>query len=270
MRRFTKKIAAVLASIALIAVAGSAGCTLSGSLSDPGASSSSLGISENADNGEGVLSRFDENAASETATHIGTQLLADAVPEYSGKAYIEVNGNVPDFTNEDKAVPYGTEIYGKLDQLGRCTGAFALVGPETLPTGKRGNISDIKPSGWRQNLDLYPLGLDHLYERSHLIAHKLTAEDANKENLITGTHYLNQGAMSQFETIVGDYVNATGGHVLMRVTPVFLGDELVARGVQMEAYSLEDEGESVSFNVYCYNVQPGVEIDYATGESRLL
>lgn len=270
MRRFTKKITAVLASVVLMAVIGSAGCTLSGSLSDPGTSSSSSGVLENADNGEATLSGSSENAANETATHIGTQLLAGAVPEYSGEAYIEVNGNAPDFTEEDKTVPYGTEIYGELDQLGRCTGAFALVGPETLPTGKRGNISDVKPSGWRQNLDLYSLGLDHLYERSHLIAHKLTAEDANKENLITGTHYLNQGAMSQFETIVGDYVNATGGHVLMRVTPVFLGDELVARGVQMEAYSLEDEGKSVSFNVYCYNVQPGVEIDYVTGESRLL
>lgn len=216
--------------------------------------------------GEGLASSFEQSPGSDG----GSTVDLAQIPEFSGESYIEVNGNVPAFSDADKAVPFGTEVYGDLDELGRCTVAFAMVGRETQPTSKRGNISDVKPTGWKQNLDLYSLGLNHLYERSHLIAHKLTAEDANKKNLITGTYYLNQGAMSRFETIVGDHVDATGGHVLMRVTPVFYGDELVARGVQMEAYSLEDEGQSVLFNVFCYNVQPGVEIDYATGASRVI
>lgn len=203
----------------------------------------------------------------EEASHLETSLTASAIPAYSGEAYIEVNGGIPDFDTADYEVANGTEIYGNLDSLGRCTGAFALVGRETQPKSKRGNISDIKPSGWKQNLDVYAVGLDHLYERSHLIAHKLTAEDANERNLVTGTTYLNQGSMYEFETIVDNYIDRTGGHVLMRVTPIFEGNELVPRGVQMEACSLEDGGRGVSFNVFCYNVQPGVGIDYATGQS---
>ncbi len=198
----------------------------------------------------------------------GEEILA-MVPDFSGKGYVRLNGNVPQFSENELNAPLGTEEYGNLDSLGRCTYAFAVTGKETQPTGKRNNISDVKPSGWKQNMDLHSIGLDHLYERSHLIAHKLTAEDANPNNLITGTHYLNQGAMSEFETQVCNYINAAGGHVLMRVTPVFANDELVARGVQMEALSLEDNGASVCYNVYCYNVQPDVTIDYATGRSWL-
>lgn len=201
--------------------------------------------------------------------HLTSQQILESVPEYSGDAYVELNGNIPQFSEQDFQSPIATETYGELDSLGRCTFAFAVVGKETQPTQKRGNISNIKPSGWHQSMDVRAIGLDHLYERSHLIAHMLTAEDANARNLITGTHYLNQGAMSQFETEVANYINGEGGHVLMRVTPIFQGDELVARGVQMEAYSLEDEGKSVCFNVFCYNVQPGVAIDYATGYSEL-
>lgn len=260
IRVVVKKVVAVAACVVL-AVFALVGCS-----DDSGALSRGNAFNSSAQTSTG-LSSSAATAEQDSQSHFSSQLDAAAVPEYAGDPFIEVNGNIPDFTPEEKAVPYGTEVYGKLDSLGRCTGAFALVGRETQPTSKRGNISDIKPSGWKQNLDLYSLGLDHLYERSHLIAYKLTAENANSQNLITGTHYLNQGAMSNFETIVGDYVNATGGHVLMRVTPLFVGDELVARGVQMEAYSLEDDGASVSFNVYCYNVQPGVAIDYATGDS---
>lgn len=257
---FEKRIVAAAICLA-VAVLGVVGC----SVEDEG-SSSDVASSRIASAGA-VSSDVASVALQDPESHLGSQLDASVVPAYSGEPFIEINGGIPTFTSDDKAVAYGTEIYGELDPLGRCTGAFALVGRETQPTSKRGNISDIKPSGWKQNLDLYALGLDHLYERSHLIAHKLTAEDANRENLMTGTHYLNQGAMSRFETIVGDHVDATGGHVLMRVTPLFVGDELVARGVQMEAYSLEDDGASVSFNVYCYNVQPGVTIDYSTGAS---
>lgn len=187
------------------------------------------------------------------------------IPAYSGEPYVSLDDGRPDFSESDFAVPLGTEIYGDLDSLGRCTFAFALVGPETQTDAPRRSLRSIKPSGWVQNLDLP--GLEHLYERSHLIAHRLTAEDANERNLITGTAYLNQGAMQVWENEVAKYVDRTGGHVLMRVTPQFEGDDLVARGVRMEAYSVEDDGASVCFDVYCYNVQPGVTIDYATGRS---
>lgn len=195
---------------------------------------------------------------------LDSQELLAQIPPFSDEGYILVNDGAPLFNDADMDIPYGTEYYGELDSLGRCTQAFALVGPETQSAERRGDIQSVKPSGWKQNLALD--GLDHLYERSHLIAYRLTAENDNRSNLVTGTCYMNQGAMSKFEDMVGRYVDQ-GGHVLMRVTPHFLKDELVCRGVQMEARSLEDDGKSVSFNVFCYNVQPGVTIDYATGES---
>ncbi len=187
------------------------------------------------------------------------------IPAYEGDPYVMLDGGRPDFSEADFAVPIGTEVYGDLDSLGRCMFAFAMVGPETQTDEPRGSIRSIKPSGWVQNLDLP--GIDHLYERSHLIAYRLTAENANERNLITGTNYLNQETMQIWEKKVASYVDQAGGHVLMRVTPHFEGRELVARGVRMEAYSIEDGGASVCFNVYCYNVQPGVTIDYATGRS---
>ncbi|WP_165253615.1 DNA/RNA non-specific endonuclease [Adlercreutzia sp. ZJ304] len=191
-----------------------------------------------------------------------------ALPAFTEAPGVYINGNIPSFTSEDLALPYGTENYGQLDQLGRCTAAIAMVGPETEPTTKRGNISHIHPSGWVQAR--YPeIGLDHLYERSHMIAHCLTAEDANECNLITGTNYMNQGAMQKLEQKMNVFVDSTGNHILLRVTPDFHNEELVARGVQMEAYSLEDDGEAICFNVYLYNVQPGVQIDYSTGQSQV-
>lgn len=191
--------------------------------------------------------------------------LAD-VGAYAGEPGVYLNNNNPVFSDDGLAQPYGTEAYGELDRLGRCTGAFAVAGPETEPTQKRGSISGIHPSGWQQAA--YPdLGLDHLYERSHLIAHCLTAEDANERNLMTGTGYMNQGVMQTLEQKMDRYIDATDGHLLVQVTPVFHGDELVARGVQMQGYSLEDAGASICFNVYLHNVQPGVSIDYATGSS---
>lgn len=190
------------------------------------------------------------------------------VPAFADEPGVYLNGNLPTFAAEDLAVPYGTEEYGALDALGRCTPAFALAGPETELTSKRGDISHIHPSGWVQAH--YPeQGIDHLFERSHLIAHCLTAEDANERNLITGTNHMNQGAMQALEQKMDMLIGSTDEHVLIRATPDFRGNELVARGVQMEAYSLDDDGESICFNVYLYNVQPGVEIDYATGASHL-
>ena len=191
----------------------------------------------------------------------------DQIPEYSGAAYVEVEGNVPDFS-ADMETADAAEQYSPLDLLGRCGEAFAKVGPETMPTEERGAIGQVKPSGW--HLVKYDcVDGKYLYNRCHLIGYQLTGENANECNLITGTRYLNVTGMLPFENQVADYVEETGNHVLYRVTPVFRDTELVARGVQMEAWSVEDEGAGVCFNVYVYNVQPGVEIDYATGESWL-
>lgn len=191
----------------------------------------------------------------------------DQVPGYSGTAYVELEGNVPDFSKETD-IANGTEQYSTLDLLGRCGEAFAKVGPETMPTEERGAIGQVKPSGW--HLVKYDcVDGKYLYNRCHLIGYQLTGENANECNLITGTRYLNVVGMLPFENQVADYVEETGNHVLYRVTPIFKDTELVARGVQMEAWSLEDEGAGVCFNVYAYNVQPGVEINYATGESWL-
>ena len=191
----------------------------------------------------------------------------DQVPVYSGTAYVELEGNVPDFSEETETAN-GTERYSPLDLLGRCGEAFSKVGPETMPTEERGSIGQVKPSGW--HLVKYDcVDGKYLYNRCHLIGYQLTGENANECNLITGTRYLNVTGMLPFENQVADYVEETGNHVLYRVTPVFQDAELVARGVQMEAWSVEDEGAGVCFNVYVYNVQPGVEIDYSTGESWL-
>lgn len=190
---------------------------------------------------------------------------ADA-PAWSGAPYTVVNGNEPAFTASERASAPGTEAYGDLDALGRCTEAFALVGPETLPTEERRSISSVKPTGWRSvTYDCVDGG--SLYNRCHLLAHQLTGEDANWRNLITGTRYLNVEGMLPFEEAVGDYVRSTGNHVLMRARPVFSGDEPLARGVALEALSVEDEGAGVRFSVFCHNVQPGIELDYATGDS---
>lgn len=188
------------------------------------------------------------------------------IPEYSGKDYIEINGNVPHFT-ASQLTTVGYETYGELDSLGRCTFAVASVGKDTFPTGDRGSISGIKPTGWIQAKYDFIKTKD-LYNRSHLIAWALAGEDANKQNLVTGTAHLNQDVMTKFEDMILDYIRETGNHVAYRVTPLFKGNELVCRGIQMEAYSVDDNGEGICFNVYCYNVQEGVIIDYATGESK--
>ena len=191
----------------------------------------------------------------------------DTIPYYSGDPYVVIYDNLPDFPEEDR-VAECFEDYGDLDALNRCTVAYACVGIDTMPTEKRGSIGSVKPTGW-QTAKYDNVDGKYLYNRCHLIGYQLTAENANERNLITGTRYMNVDGMLPFENMVADYVKETENHVLYRVTPQFTGDELVARGVQMEAISVEDRGEGVSFNVYVYNVQPGVVIDYATGESRL-
>lgn len=192
--------------------------------------------------------------------------LAD-LPQYSGEPYVVINNNEPVFS-EDELTVESYESYSELDEFGRCGVAIASVGPDLMPTEKRGSISSVKPTGWHSvTYDCVDGG--SLYNRCHLLGYQLTGENANKENLITGTRYMNVEGMLPFEDMVADYVKETGEHVAYRVTPIFEGDNLVASGVQMEAYSVEDEGESVCYNVYVYNVQPGVTIDYATGDNWL-
>ena len=196
-----------------------------------------------------------------------TSVSLDSIPEYSGDPYVVVNNNVPFFSEEDLEAEV-FESYGDLDSLGRCTVAYSMVGTETMPTQERGNIGQVKPTGWHavkyDNVDG-----KYLYNRCHLIGYQLTAENANVKNLITGTRYLNVQGMLPFENLTADYIKETGNHVLYRVTPVFEGDNLVASGVLMEGDSVEDDGEAIQFCVYVYNVQPGIIIDYATGDSRL-
>ena len=192
--------------------------------------------------------------------------LAD-IPEFSGSPYVAIDNNQPSFTEEDYTTK-AFEEYAELDYLGRCGVTYACVGVEIMPTEKRGDIGMVKPTGWVTAKYDFVDG-KYLYNRCHLIGFQLTGENANTSNLITGTRYMNVQGMLPFENMVADYVKETENHVLYRVTPIFEGDNLVASGVQMEAWSVEDDGEGICFNVYCYNVQPGVKIDYATGESWL-
>ena len=190
-----------------------------------------------------------------------------SIPAYSGTPYVAVNDNVPSFTDDDITLK-AFESYSDLDSLGRCGVAYANVCQETMPTEKRGDISKVKPTGWHSVKYDFVDGKS-LYNRCHLIGYQLTAENANEKNLITGTRYMNTEGMLPFENMLADYVKETKNHVLYRVTPIFEGNNLVASGVLMEAQSVEDHGEGVSFCVYAYNVQPGVNIDYATGDSSL-
>ena len=191
-----------------------------------------------------------------------TSFSLEDIPAWSGEPYVAVDGNQPDFPEEDMT-SVSFETYSELDTLGRCGVAYANVGQDLMPTEDRESISSVTPSGWINR----EYDGEYLYNRCHLIGFQLTGENANEENLITGTRYMNVDGMLPFENLVADYVKETDNHVLYRVTPVFEGQNLVASGVQMEAWSVEDEGEGVCFNVYVYNVQPGITIDYATGES---
>ena len=191
--------------------------------------------------------------------------LAD-VPAFSGEPYVVVEGNQPSFTEDDMTTE-SYEYFSPLDQWNRCGYVMACIGQDLMPTEDRGNIGQVKPSGWQSAKYDFVDG-KYLYNRCHLIGFQLTGENANECNLITGTRYMNVDGMLPFENMVADYVKETGNHVLYRVTPIYEGSELVARGVQMEAFSVEDKGEGICFHVYVYNNQPGVTINYADGSSR--
>lgn len=191
------------------------------------------------------------------------------IPDFDGKTpYVILNNNEPEFPDEDFNIN-SFEKYSELDSLGRCGVAYANVSKETMPTEARGEISKVKPTGWH-TVKYNCVEGKYLYNRCHLIGYQLTAENANKQNLITGTRYLNVDGMLPFENQVAEYVKQENGHVLYRVTPIFEKNNLVANGVQMEAESVEDKGEKVKFNVYAYNVQPNIKIDYLTGNSELI
>ena len=193
-------------------------------------------------------------------------LEAEDIPDYSGKPYIVINNNAPDFKQSElKAKPY--EHYAELDRYGRCRESVACIGKELMPKDERETISEVKPTGWHSIRFSFIDG-ESLYNRCHLIGFQLTGENANEKNLITGTRYLNIEGMLPFENMTAEYIRETGNHVLYRVTPIYSGTELVARGVQMEAYSVEDVGRGLCFNVFCYNVQPNVKIDYKTGDAE--
>lgn len=187
-------------------------------------------------------------------------------PAFSGKPYVEIDGGMPDFSDDDLNTQ-SFEHYSQLDYLGRCGVATANISMDMMPTEPRGNIGHIKPSGW--HTVKYPelISDRYLYNRCHLIAYSLCGENDNEQNLITGTRYMNTQGMLRFENDVLNYIEHTNNHVLYRVTPYFIEKELVARGVQIEAFSVEDNGKGICINVYVYNVQPGICIDYATGDS---
>lgn len=207
-----------------------------------------------------------QNALIIGTTDTWVDTLAD-IPEFSDEPYVIINDNKPNFTDDmlsDKAY----EFYSELDELGRCGYAIACVGSEIMPTEERGEIGMIKPSGWH-TVKYDVVDGKYLYNRCHLIGYQLTGENANKLNLITGTRYLNMEGMLPFENLIADYVKKTENHVLYRVTPIYDGDNLLATGVQMEGYSIEDNGAEICFNVFAYNAQPYIDINYKTGESKL-
>lgn len=239
-------------------------------------SSGALGSKDNADGAPGgsATSEADSGEAGQSSgkpqddlVNNNSYVSIDAIPAYDGKAYVAINNNEPFFTDSDMTTT-AFENYSDLDSLGRCGVAYANICKEIMPTEKRGKIGMIKPSGW--HTVKYDVIKDrYLYNRCHLIGYQLAGENANPKNLITGTRYLNVEGMLPFENLVADYVNNTGNHVLYRVTPMFSGSNLVANGVLIEAKSVEDNGGGILFNVYCYNVQPGIGINYENGDSWL-
>mgnify|MGYP005959441003 CR=1 FL=1 len=220
-----------------------------------------------ADSGANATGQADAGKPQEDLVNNNSYVSLDAIPTYDGKAYVAVNNNEPFFTDSDMTTT-AFENYSDLDSLGRCGVAYANICKDIMPTEERGKIGMIKPSGW--HTVKYDVIKDrYLYNRCHLIGYQLAGENANPKNLITGTRYLNVEGMLPFENLVADYVNNTGNHVLYRVTPMFSGSNLVANGVLIEAKSVEDNGGGILFNVYCYNVQPGVGINYENGDSWL-
>ena len=209
----------------------------------------------------------DNNNAQNTVNGENITFDMSTIPEYSEEPHVTINNNIPYFTKEDYTTN-SFERYSELDSLGRCGVAFANICKEIMPKegDEREDISSVKPTGWKQK----KYDGQYLYNRCHLIGYQLSNENANKQNLITGTEYLNIEGMLPFENKVAKYIEENpNNHVLYRVTPVFESNNLLASGVEIEAWSIEDEGRGICFNVYCYNIQPGIEIDYSTGESYL-
>ncbi len=215
----------------------------------------------------GLLTGCSQGSSSANPSGTAAAVTLSSVPQYTNQPYVAINNNKPGFTEAD-LTDKSFEKYSPLDRLGRCGAAFANISKDTMPKEKRGKIGQVKPSGW-QTAKYDSVDGKYLFNRCHLIGFQLSAENANERNLITGTRYMNVEGMLPFENMVADYVKETGNHVLYRVTPLFTGNNLVADGVQMEAMSVEDKGEGISFNVFCYNVQPGIDIDYANGHSRM-
>jgi DNA-entry nuclease len=218
-------------------------------------------------NGGDLGSRPSEDE--DTDLSAGGYASIEGIPDYAGDPYVELNGNVPLSTSEEiTAVSF--ETYAELDSLGRCGLTIACIGRDLMPTKNRESISSVTPSGWKnKKYDSKLVDGGWIYNRCHLIGFQLAGENANERNLITGTRYLNIDGMLPFENMVADYVKETGNHVMYRVTPLYAGTNLLASGVRIEGYSVEDEGEGLCFHVFAYNVQPGITINYATGENCL-
>ena len=255
-----------LAAAALLSVSACAQEIPEGSLNGNGSVSAEENQAGNAD-GDSQAVSSSENVGDRVSSASGMSFNLADVPAYSGQPYVAVNGNVPYFTDAD-LTDVSFESYSDLDSLGRCGVAEANIGQDLMPTEKRGAIGQVKPTGWH-TVKYDQVEGKYLYNRCHLIGYQLTGENANEKNLITGTRYLNVEGMLPFENMVADYVKETGNHVLYRVTPIFTGDNLVADGVEMEALSMEDDGEGISFHIFAYNDQPGISINYATGDSTL-
>ena len=214
-----------------------------------------------------ITDEVTEPNESNTTSNIVVAEGLDSIPDFLNEPYVIINDNIPYFTENDYTTE-SFETYSDLDYLGRCGVAYACIGIDIMPTEDRESIGQVKPSGWH-TVKYDCVSGKYLYNRCHLIGFQLAGENANEKNLITGTRYLNVEGMLPFEDMIADYVKETDNHVLLRVTPIFTGANLVASGVLMEAYSVEDGGDGICFNVYVYNNQPGITIDYATGESWL-
>ena len=250
-------IISILLTLCLL-LSGCAGASTSQTNKNPGQTNNGY-ISESSDSSH-------DNSELPNYTESTTISLA-SIPAYSGNPYVTLNGGTPDFSSSElKTQSY--EYYSELDKLGRCGVVHACVGRDIMPTEERGSIGMVKPTGWH-TVKYDCVDGKYLYNRCHLIGYQLTGENANEQNLITGTRYMNMDGMLPFENMVADYVKETGNHVMYRVTPLYKGNNLLANGVQMEAYSVEDDGDGICFNVFVYNVQPQITIDYATGKSHL-
>lgn len=275
MKNTNKLLALLLSILMLISVVG---CDINSSNYEDGSNTgTSSSITDINDHSSSIIDSNDETSSTSSTTQkpnnstVGTGNASavdpSTLPTFSGTAWTSVNNNQPNF-NTTELTTSGYEKYSSLDSLGRCGVALASCGKEIMPSAdeERKSISSIKPTGWIQK-SYSGISGGYLWNRCHLIGWQLSAENANRENLITGTRYMNINGMLPFENMVADYIKETGNHVAYRITPIFEGRNLVCSGVQMEAYSIEDDGDGICFNVYCYNVQPGISINYATGDS---